>query len=195
VSWLLTHATGLNLGISIAQFFLGIAIGLWVRPELLTKGKSAEWAFGFWTSQWFIFSVTYLVIWRYPTHEALLLLLLDIQSLLILATASTLLLGEPLKLGRALIILGILSCAFGFYNFAFDPWDVFFRIFGLHQAQNVECKRAAFVLRPVSETAAYGSGNLLAGKPALVQRRAGLERLVTALVVATGASCREKFLA
>lgn len=123
MGWLLSHATGLNLGISITQFGIGIAIGFWWKPELLTKGKSAEWAFGFWTMQWFVFAATYLVILRYPSHEGILLLLLDVQSLLILASASTLLLGEPLKLARILIILGLLCCVFGFYNLALDPWD------------------------------------------------------------------------
>jgi hypothetical protein len=122
--WLLAHATGLNLGVSIAQFFLGIVIGFWVKPDLVRKGKSGEWTFGLWTSQWFIFSVTYLVIWRYPTHEALLLFLLDVQSLLILAAASTMLLGESFRIARTLITLGILMCVFGFYNFALDPWGV-----------------------------------------------------------------------
>jgi len=124
VSWLLTHATGLNLGISAAQFAVGVAIGFWGKPELLTKGKSAEWAFGFWTSQWLVFSVTYLVIIKYPTHEAGLLLLLDVQSLLVLASASTLMLGEPLKLARTLLILAILCAVFAIYNFGLDPWDV-----------------------------------------------------------------------
>jgi hypothetical protein len=72
---------------------------------------------------------------------------------------------------------------------------LFFRNFGLHQARNVQRHCASFFLGLVPEAAAHGSGNLLAGKPALVQGRAGLERLVAALVVATGAPCHEKLLA
>src|SRR6266851_971590 len=74
-------------------------------------------------------------------------------------------------------------------------WGLFFRSFSLHQAGNVQGHRASFFLSVVSEAAAHGSGNLLAGKPALVQGRAGLERLVAALVEATGAACHEKLLA
>src|SRR5229473_4845 len=74
-------------------------------------------------------------------------------------------------------------------------WGLCFRIFGLHQAGNVQGHRASFFLSLVPEAAAHGSGYLLAGKPALVQGKAGLERLVAALVVATGAACHEKLLA
>src|SRR5882724_1261823 len=48
-------------------------------------------------------------------------------------------------------------------------WCLFFRNFGLHQARNVQRHRASFFLGLVSQAAAHGSGNLLAGKPALAQ--------------------------
>src|SRR5260370_35313952 len=60
-------------------------------------------------------------------------------------------------------------------------WGLFFRIFGLHQARNVQRHRASFFLSLVPEAAAHGPGHLLAGKPALA--------------VATGAPCRQKLLA
>src|SRR5260370_35941360 len=74
-------------------------------------------------------------------------------------------------------------------------WGFFFRGFGLHQAGNVQRDRASFFLSVVAEADAHGSGYLVAGKHALVQGRAGLEGLVAALVVATGAPCHEKLLA
>src|SRR5258707_15712144 len=74
-------------------------------------------------------------------------------------------------------------------------WCLFFRNFGLHQARNVQRHRASFFLSFVPQAAAHGSGNLLAGKPALVQGWASLERLVAALLVATGAPWHEKLLA
>src|SRR5262249_6621093 len=64
-------------------------------------------------------------------------------------------------------------------------WCLFFRIFGHHQARNVQRHRASFFLGLVPEAAAHGSGNLLARKPALVEGRAGLERLVAALIMTT----------
>jgi len=74
-------------------------------------------------------------------------------------------------------------------------WRLFFRILGLHQTRNVKCHGASFFLGLISEAPVHRPGNLVRGERTLVQRRAGLERLVAALVVATGAPCEEKLLA
>src|SRR5437870_10862410 len=108
MNWFLGHSAGLNFWISFAQFVLGLAIGFAAKPDLVTTGKSGEWAFGFWTSQWLFFALLYLVIVRYPNQESLLLTIIDIQSLAVLACAATLLLGEPAKISRTLLIVGIL---------------------------------------------------------------------------------------
>jgi hypothetical protein len=124
VGWLLQNSTGLNLGISVAQLLLGIAIGLWAKPDLVAKGRFGELAFGFWTTQWLIFTAMYLLVIRYPTQESLLLVLVDVQSLLVLACAWTLLVGDAFKLVRTLILLVIFCFAFGLYDIGLDPWNV-----------------------------------------------------------------------
>jgi hypothetical protein len=123
MSWFLEHAAGLNFGVSLAHFLIGLVIGFRLKPDLVKKGRFGEWAFGLWTSQWLFFSVMYLVIVRYPTQEALLLSLIDLQSLAVLGCAAMLLLGEPVKLGRAFIILGVMFSLLAIYNFGLDPWN------------------------------------------------------------------------
>src|SRR5947209_7794344 len=108
MNWLLTHSLSLNFGISAAQLILGIAIGFVGKPALVRRGSFGEWTFGLWTSQWLFFLLIYLVLLRYPTQETLLLVFVDTQSAVVLACAAILLLGEPLKLKRTLLILGLL---------------------------------------------------------------------------------------
>jgi|GEM_PF-5248143 len=108
MTWLLAHSLSLNFWISGAQLLLGVAIGFVGKPALVRKGSFGEWAFGLWTSQWLFFLLIYLVLLRYPSHEILLLAFVDTQSIVVLASAAILLLGEPLKLRRTLIILGLL---------------------------------------------------------------------------------------
>src|SRR5216683_940882 len=117
VKWLLEHAAALNFGVSVAQFASGLIIGFGLKPELVRKGKFGEWTFGLWTTQWVFFSFIYVVLLRYPYQRALLLFLLDIQSLLVLASAAIFMLAEPLRIGRTLITIAVLLFMFGVHNF------------------------------------------------------------------------------
>lgn len=121
MAWFLSHSLELNLGVCIAQMLLGAGLGLLSGPDLALR-RFGQWAFGFWTSQWLFATLAYIVLVRYPSHQVLFLSLIDVQNLVVLASGATLLLAEPMKIARTLLILGVLVAGFTCYNLLFNPW-------------------------------------------------------------------------
>ena len=123
-TWLRERSAHVNFWVSIILFFVGLVVAYVGKPEILATHEFAQWVFWFWTGQWFVFAAIYGVVIRRPNQAEWLLLLVDLQSILMVASAWVFLQGDDFRLLPLVVTLVVVYGVLLLINFFANPWNI-----------------------------------------------------------------------
>jgi hypothetical protein len=118
MEFLFSHASALNLGVSVGVFLTGLIIYRFTQPAVFDEHAYMKRAFEFWLLLWF----AYIVIWLIfrnpgPTKLPWLLIAVDLQTVFALGFFFVLFKGQYFRWNHTLIDLGLLFSFLTVWNF------------------------------------------------------------------------------